>query len=77
MPNKTSDAGGHAGAPMIEAQGLHKRFGATPVLKNVSLTLRQGEVVAVIDLDSPELARFDAEDAAGIETLAALLADRI
>ena len=48
MPNKTSDAGDHASAPMIEAQGLHKRFGATPVLKNVSLTLRQGEVVAVI-----------------------------
>ena len=42
MPNKTSDAGDHASAPMIEAQGLHKRFGATPVLKNVSLTLRQG-----------------------------------
>ena len=39
--------------------------------------LRAGEVVAVIDLDSPELARFDAEDATGIETLAALLADRI
>ena len=48
MPNKTSDAGDHASAPMIEAQGLHKRFGATPVLKNVSLRLDQGEVVAVI-----------------------------
>jgi len=39
--------------------------------------VRDGEVVAVIDLDSPELARFDAEDAAGIKALAALLADRI
>ncbi len=39
--------------------------------------MRDGAVVAVIDLDSPELARFDAEDAAGIEALAALLADRI
>lgn len=39
--------------------------------------LRQGEVVAVIDLDSPSPARFDAEDAAGIEALAGLLADRI
>ena len=29
--------------------------------------LRAGQVIAVIDLDSPELARFDAEDAAGIE----------
>lgn len=39
--------------------------------------LRNGAVVAVIDLDSPHLARFDAEDARGIEALAALLADRI
>ena len=39
--------------------------------------LRNGEVVAVIDLDSPELARFDSEDKAGIEALAALLSDRI
>ncbi|MES2699224.1 MAG: GAF domain-containing protein [Pseudomonadota bacterium] len=39
--------------------------------------LRDGAVVAVIDLDSPNLARFDAEDAAGIEALAALLAHRI
>lgn len=39
--------------------------------------LREGRVVAVIDLDGPELARFDEEDAAGIEALARLLADRI
>lgn len=39
--------------------------------------LRQGEVVAVIDLDSPDLARFDREDQAGIEALAAVLSDRI
>ncbi|HMP55735.1 MAG TPA: GAF domain-containing protein, partial [Novosphingobium sp.] len=32
--------------------------------------LRNGAVIAVIDLDSPDLARFDAEDAAGIEALA-------
>ena len=38
---------------------------------------RGGEVVAVIDLDSPDLARFDAQDAAGIETLAALIAAAI
>lgn len=38
---------------------------------------RDGEVVAVIDLDSPELARFDEEDAAGIEALARLLATRL
>ncbi|RIV92302.1 GAF domain-containing protein [Aurantiacibacter xanthus] len=39
--------------------------------------LRDGAVVAVIDLDSPTPARFDAEDQAGIEALAALLSDRI
>ena len=39
--------------------------------------IRDGAVIAVIDLDSPEPARFDAEDAAGIEALAALLAPRI
>lgn len=39
--------------------------------------LRDDAVIAVIDLDSPSLARFTAEDAAGIEALAALLADRI
>lgn len=32
--------------------------------------LRHGQVIAVIDLDSPQLARFDEEDAAGIEQLA-------
>ncbi len=39
--------------------------------------IRAGQVIAVIDLDSPQLARFAADDARGIEALAALLADRI
>jgi GAF domain-containing protein len=39
--------------------------------------LRNGAVVAVIDLDSPSPARFTAEDAAGVEALAALLSARI
>ena len=38
---------------------------------------RNGEVVAVIDLDSPSRARFDPDDAAGIEALSAAIADRI
>lgn len=38
---------------------------------------RDGRVVAVIDLDSPSLMRFDADDATGVEALADLLADRI
>jgi GAF domain-containing protein len=39
--------------------------------------LRDGRVLAVIDLDSPSLARFDAQDAAGIEALAAALSSAI
>lgn len=39
--------------------------------------LREGEVIAVIDLDSPLPARFNEADAKGIERLAALLAKRI
>lgn len=38
---------------------------------------RVGVVIAVIDLDSPLPARFDADDAAGIEALAKLLSTRI
>ncbi len=39
--------------------------------------VREGRVIGVLDLDSPELARFDAEDSAGCEALAALLASRL
>ncbi|GGZ05023.1 GAF domain-containing protein [Novosphingobium colocasiae] len=39
--------------------------------------LRDGHVIAVIDLDSPLPARFDARDAAGIEALAARIAAHI
>ncbi|WP_116091179.1 GAF domain-containing protein [Sphingomonas crusticola] len=36
-----------------------------------------GELLGVLDLDSPNVARFDAEDQAGCETLVALLALRL
>ena len=39
--------------------------------------VRDGAVVAVIDLDSPLPARFDGEDQAGFEALAALVANRV
>lgn len=39
--------------------------------------VRDGKLVAVLDLDSPSVARFDAEDAAGCEALARILAARI
>lgn len=34
--------------------------------------IRNGEVIGVIDLDSPEPSRFDADDQAGIEAIASL-----
>ena len=39
--------------------------------------LRNGTVIAVIDLDSPTPARFDEDDARGIEALAGMIAARI
>ena len=39
--------------------------------------VRDGAVIAVVDLDSPEPARFDVADAHGCEAIAALLARRI
>ncbi|MCY1670322.1 GAF domain-containing protein [Novosphingobium sp. SL115] len=39
--------------------------------------IRDGAVIAVIDLDSPSPARFDDEDARGIEALARAVANRI
>lgn len=43
----------------------------------VPVTGADGTVLAVIDLDSPTLARFDGEDRAGFEELALLIAGRI
>lgn len=39
--------------------------------------VRDGAVIAVIDLDSPQRARFDDEDLRGIEELANVIAERI
>lgn len=39
--------------------------------------VRDGQVIAVVDLDSPSRGRFDHDDALGIESLAAVIADRI
>ncbi len=39
--------------------------------------IRDGEVIAVIDLDSPLHNRFDEEDAAGIEALALAMAESV
>ncbi|MEM6655636.1 MAG: ATP-binding cassette domain-containing protein, partial [Planctomycetota bacterium] len=34
--------------PLIEARGLHVRFGRQPVLRDLSFTVKRGETVAVI-----------------------------
>ena len=39
--------------------------------------VRDGEVLGVLDIDSRDLAAFDAEDAAGLEEIAALLVRHI
>jgi polar amino acid transport system ATP-binding protein len=46
MPASTNNT--PAAAPMIDAQGVRKRFGANEVLRGVSLQVARGEVVAVI-----------------------------
>lgn len=43
----------------------------------VAPVIRDGKVIAVIDLDSPKPSRFDAADIDGICALARLLADRV
>jgi GAF domain-containing protein len=39
--------------------------------------VRGGELIAVLDLDAPEKARFDAEDEAGCVTICKMLAERL
>jgi GAF domain-containing protein len=39
--------------------------------------IHEGEVLGVLDLDSPKLARFDKEDQAGLEALAKVFLDSL
>jgi GAF domain-containing protein len=39
--------------------------------------MRDGRVIAVVDLDSPSRGRFDDDDVLGIQSLVAVIADRI
>jgi L-methionine (R)-S-oxide reductase len=55
----------------------HIACDATSRSELVVPVVREGALVAVIDLDSPRPARFDQDDATGIEALAALIAARI
>ena len=63
--------------PDVHAFPGHIACDATTRSELVVPVRRDGETVAVIDLDSPSVARFDEEDARGIERLAALIAARI
>ncbi len=56
---------GHIACDAVSASEL-----VVPVIHN-------GRVIAVIDLDSPDRARFDRDDAEGIEALAAAIAPAI
>lgn len=60
--------------PDVHAFPGHIACDAASASELVVPVIRAGQVIAVIDLDSPERARFDAEDAAGIEAFAAAIA---
>ena len=63
--------------PDVQAFPGHIACDAASRSELVVPVVRDGKIIAVIDLDSPEPARFDTDDAAGLETLAALIAERI
>ena len=63
--------------PDVHAFPGHIACDAASASELVVPVRRGGSVIAVIDLDSPDLARFDAEDAGGIEALAIVIASAI
>lgn len=63
--------------PDVHAFPGHIACDAASASELVVPVKRGGKVIAVIDLDSPALNRFDADDAAGIEALAAAIAESI
>jgi len=63
--------------PDVHAFPGHIACDAASASELVVPVMRDGQVIAVIDLDSPVLNRFDADDAAGIEDLAAAIAPSI
>ena len=74
----TAAASGQAQlVPDVHAFPGHIACDAASASELVVPVLRGGAVIAVIDLDSPHLARFDTEDARGIEALANAIATAI
>lgn len=63
--------------PDVHAFPGHIACDAASASELVVPVKRAGKVIAVIDLDSPALNRFDADDAAGIEALAHAIAAAI
>lgn len=63
--------------PDVHAFPGHIACDAASASELVVPVKRGGRVIAVIDLDSPVLNRFDADDATGIEALAAAIAPSI
>lgn len=63
--------------PDVHAFPGHIACDAASASELVVPVRRDGALIAVIDLDSPERNRFDAEDAAGIEALARVIAAAI
>lgn len=63
--------------PDVHAFPGHIACDAASASEIVVPLMLDGQVIGVLDLDSPRVARFDAEDATGLETLAALVAGRI
>jgi polar amino acid transport system ATP-binding protein len=48
LPNAGSGAAEPARPPLLEIKDIHKRFGGVDVLKGVSLSVAEGEVVSII-----------------------------
>ena len=63
--------------PDVHAFPGHIACDAASAAELVVPIRRDGQVIAVIDLDSPERGRFDADDARGIEALAEVIASVI
>ena len=61
--------------PDVEAFPGHIACSSASRSEIVVPVLKDGEVLAVLDVDSRELATFDKEDAAGLEAIAASLSD--
>jgi len=54
-----------------------REYPERPIVGVGAAIVRDGRVVGVLDLDSPKPARFDSDDAAGLEALIAVIGARV